>query len=73
MQNLLSLVQLEDLGAWIPNLTGEKDFAWVIDIVNRTVAGVDAFEGAWATREPADDSGGSAFSALRKCPCPSLR
>ncbi len=35
-------IQLEDLGAWIPNLTGEKDFAWVIDVVNRTVAGVDA-------------------------------
>ena len=35
-------IQLEDLGAWIPNLTGEKDFAWVRDIVNRTVAGIEA-------------------------------
>ncbi len=33
-------VQLEDLGAWIPNLSGEKDFAWVRDVVNRTLAGV---------------------------------
>ena len=35
-------IQLEDLGAWIPNLTGEKDFAWVKDTMNRTVDGVDA-------------------------------
>ncbi|MBI3181059.1 MAG: cobalamin-independent methionine synthase II family protein [Myxococcales bacterium] len=31
-------VQLDDLGAWIPNLSGERDFAWVREIVNRTVA-----------------------------------
>jgi 5-methyltetrahydropteroyltriglutamate--homocysteine methyltransferase len=31
-------VQLEDLGAWIPTLSGEKDFAWVLAIVNRTLA-----------------------------------
>jgi 5-methyltetrahydropteroyltriglutamate--homocysteine methyltransferase len=35
-------VQLEDLGAWIPNLSGEKDFAWVLDVVNRTIGGVAA-------------------------------
>jgi 5-methyltetrahydropteroyltriglutamate--homocysteine methyltransferase len=35
-------VQLEDLGAWIPTLSGDKDFAWVSKIVNRTLAGVDA-------------------------------
>jgi 5-methyltetrahydropteroyltriglutamate--homocysteine methyltransferase len=35
-------VQLEDLGAWIPNLSGEKDFPWVKDIVHRTLAGVTA-------------------------------
>jgi 5-methyltetrahydropteroyltriglutamate--homocysteine methyltransferase len=33
-------IQLEDLGAWFPNLTGEKDFGWVIEVVNRTLAGV---------------------------------
>ncbi len=32
-------VQLEDLGAWIPNLSGEKDFAWVAETVNRTLEG----------------------------------
>ncbi len=32
-------VQLEDLGAWIPNLSGEKDFKWVSDVVARTLAG----------------------------------
>jgi methionine synthase II (cobalamin-independent) len=35
-------IQLEDLGAWIPNLTGEKDFPWVTDVINRTVEGVEA-------------------------------
>jgi len=35
-------IQLEDLGAWIPNLTGPKDFPWVRDVVRRTVDGVDA-------------------------------
>jgi 5-methyltetrahydropteroyltriglutamate--homocysteine methyltransferase len=35
-------VQLEDLGAWIPRLSGDKDFAWVKRIVNRTLAGVSA-------------------------------
>jgi len=33
-------IQLEDLGAWIPNLSGEKDFAWVTDVVQRTLDGV---------------------------------
>lgn len=35
-------IQLEDLGAWIPTLSGEKDYAWVNKIVNRTLAGVSA-------------------------------
>jgi 5-methyltetrahydropteroyltriglutamate--homocysteine methyltransferase len=35
-------VQLEDLGAWIPNLSGEKDFAWVKDVVHRVLDGVRA-------------------------------
>jgi 5-methyltetrahydropteroyltriglutamate--homocysteine methyltransferase len=35
-------IQLEDLGAWIPTLSGDKDFAWVTGIVNRTLAGVTA-------------------------------
>jgi 5-methyltetrahydropteroyltriglutamate--homocysteine methyltransferase len=35
-------VQLEDLGAWIPNLTGKaEDARWVSDVVVRTLAGVD--------------------------------
>ena len=33
-------VQLEDLGAWIPNLSGEKDFSWVKNVVHRTLDGV---------------------------------
>ncbi len=35
-------VQLEDLGAWIPNLSGEQDFAWVNSVVRRTLDGVKA-------------------------------
>jgi 5-methyltetrahydropteroyltriglutamate--homocysteine methyltransferase len=35
-------VQLEDLGAWIPNLSGEKDFAWVANVVHRVLEGVKA-------------------------------
>lgn len=33
-------VQLEDLGAWIPTLSGDADYAWVKRIVNRTLQGV---------------------------------
>lgn len=33
-------VQLEDLGAWIPTLSGEADYAWVKRIVNRTLEGI---------------------------------
>jgi len=33
-------IQLEDLGAWIPNLSGEKDFAWVCEIVNEVLSDV---------------------------------
>ena len=35
--------QLEDLGAWAPNLTGEKDFSLVLDVVNQVLDG-------WAER-----------------------
>ncbi|HMR76455.1 MAG TPA: hypothetical protein PKD61_15140 [Polyangiaceae bacterium] len=35
-------VQLEDLGAWIPTLSGERDYPWVRSIVNRTLAGCTA-------------------------------
>lgn len=39
-------VQLEDLGAWIPNLSGEKDFAWVKSVVHRTLHGAAGSGGA---------------------------
>ncbi len=32
-------IQLEDLGAWMPTLSGDKDFAWVAQVVNETLAG----------------------------------
>ncbi len=35
-------IQLEDLGAWIPNLSGQKDFDWVNNVVKRVMGGVKA-------------------------------
>jgi 5-methyltetrahydropteroyltriglutamate--homocysteine methyltransferase len=35
-------VQLEDLGAWIPTLSGEKDYAWVREVVDDTMQGCTA-------------------------------
>lgn len=35
-------IQLEDLGAWIPNLTKPEDAGWILDVVRRTLDGVDA-------------------------------
>jgi len=41
-------VQLEDLGAWMPHLSGEKDYDWVCDVVDRTIGAVPAgVERAW--------------------------
>jgi 5-methyltetrahydropteroyltriglutamate--homocysteine methyltransferase len=41
-------VQLEDLGAWMPHLSGEKDYDWVCDVVDRTIGEVPAgVERAW--------------------------
>lgn len=33
-------IQLEDLGAWIPNLSGDKDFAWVSEVITKTLSKV---------------------------------
>jgi 5-methyltetrahydropteroyltriglutamate--homocysteine methyltransferase len=58
-------IQYEDLGAWLPNLTGEKDFPWVIDIVNRAIGGVPVrtswhfcFGNAWGNRLVGMTTGG---------------
>ena len=41
-------VQLEDLGAWIPNVTrAERDFVWVRETVNRLFSGVAGVERCW--------------------------
>lgn len=38
-----SFLQFEDLGAWLPVMTGnDRDAQWVVDVVNRTIADVDA-------------------------------
>lgn len=33
-------IQLEDLGAWIPSLSGDKDYPWVCEVVGKVLAGV---------------------------------
>jgi 5-methyltetrahydropteroyltriglutamate--homocysteine methyltransferase len=41
-------VQLEDLGAWMPSLSGDKDWSWVQETVDRTMAEIPAgVEKAW--------------------------
>jgi 5-methyltetrahydropteroyltriglutamate--homocysteine methyltransferase len=41
-------VQLEDLGAWMPHLSGEKDYDWVCEVVDRTIGAAPAgVERAW--------------------------
>src|SRR5215471_3001210 len=40
-------LQLEDLGAWIPTLSGEKDYTWVKDVVRQTLDGVGGVRRSW--------------------------
>lgn len=41
-------VQLEDLGAWMPHLSGSKDYDWVTEIVDTTMRDIPAgVERAW--------------------------
>lgn len=40
-------IQLEDLGAWIPFLSGDKDYEWVSGVVNKTMEGLDDVETSW--------------------------
>ena len=41
-------IQLEDLGAWVPNVTGAaRDFDWVRNTVNRLFSGVESVERCW--------------------------
>ncbi len=41
-------VQLEDLGAWMPHLSGDKDWAWVTETIDRTMADIpQGVEKAW--------------------------
>ena len=38
-----TFLQLEDLGPWLPlNTKNPADFEWIVDVVNQTVAGVEA-------------------------------
>src|SRR5690349_20029065 len=41
-------IQLEDLGAWMPHLSGDKDWAWVSETIDRTMADIPTgVERAW--------------------------
>jgi 5-methyltetrahydropteroyltriglutamate--homocysteine methyltransferase len=41
-------VQLEDLGAWVPNVTGaDRDFDWVTSTVDSLFSGVEGVERCW--------------------------
>jgi 5-methyltetrahydropteroyltriglutamate--homocysteine methyltransferase len=58
-------IQLEDLGAWIPTLSGDKDFAWVRDVVDRTLQGCPVatswhfcMGNAWGNKMQAMTAGG---------------
>jgi len=35
-------IQLEDLGAWMPTLSGEKDYAWVAEVISNKLDGMTA-------------------------------
>lgn len=53
-----TFLQFEDLGAWLPLFTGNKDdFKWIVDVVRKCVDGVDAkigwhfcYGNAWGNR-----------------------
>jgi 5-methyltetrahydropteroyltriglutamate--homocysteine methyltransferase len=40
-------IQLEDLGAWIPNLSGDKDFAWVKETVDHVLESARGVQTSW--------------------------
>jgi len=41
-------IQLEDLGAWMPHLSGDKDWSWVSETIDRTMADIpQGVERAW--------------------------
>jgi len=36
-------IQIENLGAWFPHLSGERNFAWVREVIEETLAAAKAF------------------------------
>jgi 5-methyltetrahydropteroyltriglutamate--homocysteine methyltransferase len=65
-------IQLDDLGAWLPLITGDMaDARWVVDVVDRTIAGVDAqiswhfcFGNSWGNPTPNVVFGRGGYRAL---------
>jgi len=60
-------IQIEDLGAWFPNVVGERDVPWVREVVTLLADGVDAHVGwhfclgnAWGTSTRSLTAGGYA-------------
>lgn len=60
-----SYVQIEDLGAWFPNVAGERDLPWIREVMNSLTEGVTAHVGwhfclgnAWGTSTHGLTAGG---------------
>ncbi|MBA2513713.1 MAG: hypothetical protein H0V26_05205 [Solirubrobacterales bacterium] len=60
-------IQIEDLGAWFPNVTGDRDIPWIVEVMTQLTEGVNAHVGwhfclgnAWGTSARGLTAGGYA-------------
>ena len=67
-----SFLQLEDLGAWLPLFSGNPDdFGWVVDVMNKTIDGVEAklawhfcFGAAWGNASQGLFPSGAGYGSI---------
>lgn len=67
-----SFLQLEDLGAWLPLFSGNPDdFGWVVDVINKTIDGVQAklawhfcFGAAWGNASQGLFPSGAGYGSI---------
>ena len=67
-----SFLQLEDLGAWLPLFSGNPDdFGWVVDVINKTIDGVEAklawhfcFGAAWGNASQGLFPSGAGYGSI---------
>ena len=65
-------LQLEDLGAWLPLFSGNPDdFGWVVDVINKTIDGVEAklawhfcFGAAWGNASQGLFPSGAGYGSI---------